>query len=144
MSYKFNIGDKVRVLDGSRIKNYAGGWYEMDEYIGAERIIVRRFTYDGHNRYELQGDWHTWDERGLELVTEKSQHTKRQMEKITIYRDGDSVVAIDMRNGHKGVARCHPDDEFDFDIGAKLAFDRLCSTNKSCEVVENRLVSVTM
>lgn len=137
MSFKFNIGDRVRILDGSKIKGYAGGWCEMDEYVGEERIIVRQFTHNGHNAYELQDDWHTWDERGLERVAGKSKRANRQMEKITIYRDGNSVVAVDMRNGNKGVARCSPDDEFDFSVGAALAFDRLMKRGEDvvCEYV---------
>ena len=27
---KFNVGDKVRILDGSKIKNYTGGWCMYD------------------------------------------------------------------------------------------------------------------
>lgn len=44
-------------------------------------------------------------------------------EEITITRHGDKVVA---KFGKKvGVAKCSPDDTFDFAIGAKLAFSRL-------------------
>lgn len=33
MKHKFKIGDKVRILDGSNIKNYTGGWYNyMNKY----------------------------------------------------------------------------------------------------------------
>lgn len=31
----------------------------------------------------------------------------------------------------KATARCHPDDKFDFEVGARLAFDRLMKSNKS-------------
>ena len=42
---------------------------------------------------------------------------------ITITRHGDKVVA---KYGKKvGVAKCSPDDTFDFAVGAKLAFSRL-------------------
>ena len=44
-------------------------------------------------------------------------------EEITITRHGDKVVA---KFGKKvGVAKCSPDDTFDFAVGAKLAFSRL-------------------
>ena len=46
-------------------------------------------------------------------------------EKIVIYRIGNKVVAKDIITGKECYSRCHPDDEFDFNIGAKLAFDRL-------------------
>lgn len=44
-------------------------------------------------------------------------------EKITIYKDGNKMVA--MLRDKKAVARCHPDDEFNFMVGAKLALHRL-------------------
>lgn len=46
-------------------------------------------------------------------------------EKIIIYRNGAEVVAKNTTTGKTGVARCNPADEFDFNIGAKLAFERL-------------------
>lgn len=46
-------------------------------------------------------------------------------EKIIIYRNGAEVVAKNTATGKTGVARCNPADEFDFNIGAKLAFERL-------------------
>jgi hypothetical protein len=46
-------------------------------------------------------------------------------ESIVIYRKGQEVIALDKTTGKKAVAKCCPDDEFDFNTGAKLAFDRL-------------------
>lgn len=124
MKFKFHVGDTVRVLDGSKIPYYTAGWVrgDMPDYIGHEYQIASRKIHPakGYPCYELVGDWHTWDERGLELVT-----AKRTKEKITVYRDGNKVVAIDQRTGKKGIARCHPDDEFDFGVGAEIAFGRL-------------------
>ena len=46
-----------------------------------------------------------------------------QCDEITITRYGNTVVA---KYGKKvGVAKCSPEDEFDFETGAKLAFERL-------------------
>lgn len=50
---------------------------------------------------------------------------KVHKETIVIYRDGNSVIAKDKETGKKAVAKCHPDDEFDFMVGAKLALERL-------------------
>ena len=44
---------------------------------------------------------------------------------IVIYRKGDETIALDKTTGKKAVAKCHPDDEYDFNTGAKLAFERL-------------------
>lgn len=46
-------------------------------------------------------------------------------EKIIIYRNGAEVVAKNTATGKIGVAKCNPADEFDFNTGAKLAFERL-------------------
>lgn len=48
-----------------------------------------------------------------------------EQEKIIIYRDGQKVIALDKRTGEKAEARCNPSDTFDFNIGARIAFDRL-------------------
>ena len=44
---------------------------------------------------------------------------------IVVYRKDDEVIALDKSTGEKAIARCHPDDKFDFKIGAKVAFERL-------------------
>lgn len=46
---------------------------------------------------------------------------------IVIYRVGRTVVALDQNTEETGVAKCHPTDDFDFSVGAKLAFERLLS-----------------
>lgn len=44
---------------------------------------------------------------------------------VIIYQNGQDVIALDKETGEKAVAKCHPNDEFDFAIGAKIAFGRL-------------------
>lgn len=51
---------------------------------------------------------------------------------IVIYQKDRTVIAVDKNTGKKCVAKCHPDDEFDFYTGAKLAFSRL----SGCSLVE--------
>lgn len=68
---KIEAGDLVRVLDGSGIKDYCGGWSaRMKEYVGrtlvVERVINDLFTGEGVKLY--WGGGYTWDTRGLELV----------------------------------------------------------------------------
>ena len=46
---------------------------------------------------------------------------------IVIYRVGRTVVALNQNTNETGVAKCHPTDDFDFSVGAKLAFERLLS-----------------
>lgn len=52
-----------------------------------------------------------------------NKNTKRNP--VIIYRNGQDVIALDKETGEKAVAKCHPNDEFDFAIGAKIAFGRL-------------------
>ena len=115
---KFKVGDKVRILDGSTIKGYTGGWFShMARRIGEIATIKCLSPYfPSGNAYYLEEFPYSWDERGLELV---------KPEKIIIYRNGADVVAKNTATGKTGVARCNPADEFDFDIGAKLTFERL-------------------
>lgn len=119
---KFNIGDKVRISDGSKIENYTGSWaYSMNEYVGKVAVIARIEKYsDGRFGYRLR-ECHgfIFDERGLEPVpSEKKTY-------ISIRREGNKVIARDEETGKTGVAKCSPDDAFDFMTGAKLALERL-------------------
>lgn len=50
---------------------------------------------------------------------------KVKPETIVIYRKDCKVIALDKSTGRKAIARCCPEDTFDFEIGAKLAFKRL-------------------
>lgn len=75
---KFKIGDKVRILGGSKIKNYTGGWSllgGMNKYIGTVQTIrsIDEHWSDGRVSYNMEDIDCTWDERGLEHVTEQKQ-----------------------------------------------------------------------
>ena len=114
---KFNVGDKVRILDGSKIEDYTGGWC-MSEHIGEIHTIKSVHTdyHDGRIGYRFTDIHCIYDERGLKPVNRET---------IVIYRNGNEVIALDKSTGKKAVAKCSPKDEFDFSIGAKLAFERL-------------------
>lgn len=49
---------------------------------------------------------------------------------IVIYKDGAETVALDKTTGKKAVAKCSPQDTYDFYTGAKLAFERLTGTEE--------------
>lgn len=121
MKRKFKVGDRVRVLDGSNIPNYYGGWASvaMSKQIGK---IYEIASYLGNGGYVLNGSVFGWDERGLELADKK--------ETIVIYRKGDEVIALDKVSGKTGVAKCGRNDTFDFATGARIAFERLLGDPK--------------
>lgn len=60
-----------------------------------------------------------------------SKSLKPVSECVVIYRRGNEVIAINKVDGHKAVAKCNPDDDFDFTVGAKLAFQRLAGSESS-------------
>lgn len=124
---KFKKGDKVRILNGSNIKNYTCGWaINMNDYVGDVATIdtVEKFG-DGRTGYRMKKGIYTWDERGLELVNPET---------IVIYRKDNKVIALDKSTGKTATARCNPADTFDFMTGAKLAFERLTDTEKRFKV----------
>ena len=125
---KFKVGDKVIILDGSKIKNYRGSFAEgMKHYIG-ETATISGVSEREPIGYYLKGYSYIWDERGLELA---------KPETIVIYSKDNEVIALDKRTGKKAIARCNPEDTFDFNIGAKLAFERLMNGNKESITVED-------
>jgi len=67
---KFKVGDKVRVLDGSKIKDYTANWFAlaMEKYVGQVHEICDVFThYSNRTAYKLKDcGGYTFDERGLE------------------------------------------------------------------------------
>lgn len=127
---KFKVGDKVRILDGSKIKNYAGGWIlKMGRHVGEVHEISNVEHLSSYStNYRLEGVAYVWDERGLERCGNET---------IVIYRKDNEVIALDKRTGKKAIAKCSPEDTFDFNIGAKLAFDRLMNGNKESTTVED-------
>lgn len=131
---KFKAGDKVKILDGSKINNYIGGWVDpvMKMYVG-HTATVRSAHYDPARgwwyRLQLPGLCYgcKWDERGLERALRTKDGEDK---KIVIYRYGQSVIAKDYSTGKTAEAKCSPRDEFDFHTGAKLAFTRLVDPDR--------------
>lgn len=77
---KFKVGDKVRILDGSKIDGYTGGWFDcLADKIG--KIMTVACVREGYLKtnsafgYEMYEDSKlcVYDERGLELDTEKKR-----------------------------------------------------------------------
>lgn len=121
---KFRVGDRVRVIedcDGAK-KGMVGTVIAPDtESRKSLGVKFDKKFYDGHTlqgRCESgYGHWVLPD--CLELIGDN---------KIVITTDGKSTTArfYDGKRVIKAAkAECSPEDEFDFKIGAKIAFDRL-------------------
>lgn len=96
MKHKFKIGDKVRVLDGSNIRNYTGGWYEhMNKYVGKVYTIVGVYTLqDGRTTYAFEPFMMKFDERGLELAEDKGK-----------FKVGDMIIGNSYASGTYGITK---------------------------------------
>ena len=86
---KFKLGDKVRVLDGSSIKDYSGGWNGyMTKFVGNVYTIRKRYENSDGTRfaYQISDDvrGHLFDERGLELVKRKKGITREDFENAVV------------------------------------------------------------
>lgn len=196
---KFKVGDKVRILNGSKIDNYFGCWVDdmkkyVDKVYTVESISARR--HDETTGYHMKEIGYAWDERGLELVTENKSKNKFNIgnvvvakknngyffttdgwkgvvtkaaddwfdaeefgypkqkyehlrydgfklsndQKIVITHDGKTTIAklFDNKQVIKtAIARCNSADEFDFNVGASIAFERL--TGQILGNVENTI-----
>lgn len=120
---KFKVGDKVIFLDGSKLKH--GNWMvsSMKQYVGKIGVIDGVAScYENWCSYAVKGGGdYCWPDTFLKKVPET----------IVIYRKDDkTVVAIDKSTGKEAVAKCNPEDEFDFNVGAKIAFERLVGDKK--------------
>lgn len=85
-----------------------GLFVEKDKTL-SRTFLDNKSEYNSHNSYQPKSVREFLDEQ----------------EKIIIYRDDQKVIALDKRTGKKAEARCNPSDTFDFNIVARLAFDRL-------------------
>lgn len=124
---RFKAGDKVRVKKFKVRPSYWNWDGKMDHLMGKvvkiERTVNSRYVVrDSKN----DCDWIFRDD-DLEPLNET----------IVIYSKEREVIALDKATGDKAIARCNPADEYDFHIGAKLAFDRLMNSNKESTTVED-------
>lgn len=126
---KFKLGDKVRILDGSKIDHYTGSWSgKMGRYVG-DIVTIRSINTgwdDGRVSYHMKERDYCWDERGLELV--------KFTPIVHIWCEDNKVYAKDVLSSKTAFARCSPEDDFDFLTGAKLALERLEKLNQPLAV----------
>lgn len=126
---KLKVGDKVRVRD-IKVGTISHGWIFgsfMSEYVGKTFTIAKVGNDDD---YRLKGLSYAWAEDWLEPA---------KPETIVIYRNGDKTVALDKRTGKKAEAKCSKDDEYDFYVGAKIAFERLIGAGRAKEEPKPKL-----
>ena len=96
MDFKYKIGDKVRILDGSNIKNLAGGYVsKMREYVATVRKIVAVVPGCEYPAYRLGNTPFMWDERMLCPIGETCNPPrieKNGIATIVFWNDGTKTV----------------------------------------------------
>lgn len=126
---KYKVGDKVRIIDkwvDGCNQNREG---RMDKWLG--KVMTIRSIYDNRayqmeeDRTEFLGDGWLWNDKCIAGLADNYKIVITINGKETLARlyDGAKVIKT-------AVAKCSPDDTFDFQIGAKLAFERLTAEEK--------------
>lgn len=124
---KFKVGDKVRVRTDLVIgKKYGGqGCKERLTFLDAMRLraghILTVAEHTTHGNYAME-------ETAYYFSADMLEPASKDHRKIVITQDG-VVIKARLYNGDTVIketsAKCHPDDEFNFEIGASLAFECL-------------------
>lgn len=120
---KFKVGDKVKLIAYNTCakKKYLGKILEVESRCDVPDT--------GEEGYTLVGvDYFRFFPNELEKVNEI----------IVIYSNQNKVIALDKRTGNKAETICSPEDTFDFEFGAKLAFDRLMGRKEKVREVKRK------
>lgn len=134
---KFKVGDIVRGISNDFcITNTKMTKGEVTEIINNEFIRVKVIKHKDNSHIHIGTREYVVLAEYFELVSSAANNS------IHIYSDGKTTTAI-LKDGKKTVktaqAKCSPDDTYDFNIGAKLAFDRLIGVeNKAVREVNRR------
>lgn len=143
MKYEFKVGDRVRIREWDDMEKEFGCSYDnincFPKFVsGMKHLCGRKARIIGINRRKvcLQFD-DTSGDTDWEYYTDMIEPLILK-EKITIERYGNKVVA--KWGKRTGVAKCNPEDSFDFFIGATLAFERLMqSENVTRKIIDDAL-----
>lgn len=119
---KFKVGDRVKaVTDNYGLTNQEYKWV-------GEVTSVYSNRFSAETIYSILDNigyvCNNLDYEDFELVNQ---------DKIVILTDGETVTAKKYEGKEvikSATAKCHPDDRFDFNTGAKIAFDRLMEESK--------------
>lgn len=123
---KYKVGDKVKIRKDLEVGQAYGSCLfkrEMKNLCGEIARIIE--VHEHYGDYCVASSSFYWTD---EMFEDDDTEVPKMNKCVVIDVDGNKVVA---RCGDKeGVARCHPDDDFDFYIGAKIALERLEDAEK--------------
>ena len=124
---RYKIGDRVRITTDKSKSDKWNKRGEMDKWLGKVMTIrdVVAGCYSMEEDYNEYLDGWFWYEDMIDGLADER--------KIIITTDG-KITKARLYNGKKlektATAKCSPEDEFDFKIGAKLAVKRLFKEEK--------------
>lgn len=122
---KFKVGDLICGTSDApysitNVKMTLAKVVKVDDDVDGMTIkILKHKSYDSDTEFSVKNT-----EKYFKLVKAASEDV------IVIYRKENKVIAHNKATGEKAIAKCSPEDTFDFNIGAKLAFERLMSTRR--------------
>lgn len=133
---KFKVGDRVKIKD-----NY----FTTYDIRGKHGTVIAKYKNDCLVKFDNfhdggNGTIYDNDIDGTRLTGRQCLYMNNDdIEKIAsgtivIYRKDRQVIALDKSAGKKAIARCNPSDEFCFNTGAKLALERLMSSNPKDDI----------
>lgn len=123
----FNVGDKVEFTDEG-LHDSSPRYYPAPGTVGVVKTVFETSCQVqwAKGSTALSDLWHS-PNRALKLV----KKTNPPKIIITVDKtDPRKVIAKDLDSGKTAEAKCSPEDEFDFYVGAKLAFRRLTKTGE--------------
>lgn len=130
MSKKFKVGDKVSIVKPTKEHGKLKGEIAEITFIVPDKQYQYRYVLT----FEHQEDcYYYFKADELKLVSR---------EEIIIYRDGNNIIALDKATKCKGIARYNPVDDFNFNTGAKLAFERLQDIKGKGKVYNGKVVCI--
>jgi hypothetical protein len=96
---------------------------------GCKGEIINYGTNLGDDCYIVElctGDIKVWlREEDVKEYKPKIEQKHYNIENLHIIVNHRAVIVIDTNTKKKGVAKCHPDDKFDFKVGLALAMERM-------------------
>lgn len=124
MEFKVGMRFEVCTEDGHSEKGNIIEIIETDVY-GIKKYVRYKTIKD------VTGNGKIIDKFNINSPFTKKLKPVKENECIVIYRKENETIALNKRTGKKAVAKCSPEDEYNFTTGAKLAFERLTGTEES-------------
>ena len=119
---KYKVGDKVQITDDvNRYRRWGLPLRVMNAVLGEIGVVVD--AYAGIYGVNIGCLTILLPDEMIRGISENEES-----ESIVIYRNGQKTIAVRKKNGKvvkDAVARCNPTDEYDFNKGAELAYNRL-------------------